>query len=81
MTYKMNWLGLKGTVRSQARDWEATCELLEEREWFCRTEKIDCWDHSFEREFFKVGELEQAHEWCASKMKEYDDERIEKGTT
>ncbi len=75
-SYQMRWSKCEGTVYSENRIWKAFCELTEidgTTQWFCKTEKVDNWDSSFEREFFEVGKLEQAYKWCKSKMMEYDE--------
>ena len=66
----------EGTVYSKNPNWKAYCCLIDTNgttEWFCKTEKVNDWASSFEREFFEVGELEQAYKWCKSKMMEYDE--------
>ena len=64
----MKWTGLKGEL-SKGKHY-ATLELSTangEPEWFCLFSS-DTGDWAI-REFFEVGKLEQAYEWCINQIK------------
>lgn len=65
--YEMKWQGLTGTIEG-----ESFCAVLDLKE--------TRWDASINDEggelqtrTFEEGELEQAHEWCITKLKEHDE--------
>lgn len=65
-SYEMKWQGLTGTIEGDT--FSAVLDLKE------------CWEASINDEggelqtkIFEEGELEQAHEWCTTKLKEHDE--------
>ena len=64
----VKWNGMQGIIKNKTH--EASMELLtedrEEPEWFCLFSKYTG-DWSI-REFFEVGKLEQAYNWCVNQL-------------
>ena len=73
--YEMKWEKFTGTARG--RHGKASMEMMDlhEPHWFCRFESYGSEQILVETKGFKVGELEQAHEWCIAQVKENDDRK------
>lgn len=74
----MRWSGMEGQVTKGP--YYATVELITENGeplWFCLFSK-DTGDWAI-REFFEVGKLEQAYEWCVNQLKGDEQESKERG--
>ena len=65
-SYEMKWQGLTGTIEGEA--FSAVLDLKEGWE-----ASINDEGGELQTKIFEEGELEQAHEWCTTKLKEHDE--------
>lgn len=65
-SYEMKWQGLTGTIEGDT--FSAVLDLKEGWE-----ASINDEGGELQTKIFEEGELEQAHEWCTTKLKEHDE--------
>ena len=65
-SYEMKWQGLTGTIEGDT--FSAVLDLREGWE-----ASINDEGGELQTKIFEEGELEQAHEWCTTKLKEHDE--------
>ena len=66
--YEMKWQGLEGEILGEA--FSAILGLTKEPGWYAAIQKDG---DDLQSKIFEEGELEQAHEWCITKLKEHDE--------